>query len=106
MSQEIALRELNRCLPKSVNLSIYDSVDDIWRELGRLYGNPLTISSSIMDKFLDLKPHNINGETKDIQLANLKKARSPRRSRRMAQSPSPPMAPSPRSSPKCLSNRK
>ena len=73
MSQEIALRELNRCTPKSIDLSIYDSVDDIWRELGRLYGNPLTISSSIMDKFLELKPQDVEGETEELQLANLEK---------------------------------
>ena len=73
MSQDIALRELNRCTRKSIDLSIYDSVEDIWRELGRLYGNPLTISSAIMDKFLEMKPHDIQGETEELQLANLEK---------------------------------
>ena len=73
LSPEVALRELNRCTPKNLDLSIYDEVDQIWRELGRLYGNPLTISSSIMDGFLDMKPHDIEGDTEELQFANLKK---------------------------------
>ena len=73
LDTEVALRELNRCTPKNPDLSIYDEVDQVWRELGRLYGNPFTISSTIMDEVLDMKPEDIQGETEELQLANLEK---------------------------------
>ena len=31
MSEAQALRELNRCTPRNLDLSIYDSVEEIWR---------------------------------------------------------------------------
>ena len=73
ISEEVALWEMNRCTPKNLDLSIYDKVEDVWQELGRLYGNPLTISSSVMENFLDMRPSDVPGETEESQLAHLEK---------------------------------
>ena len=73
ISEEVALQEMNQCTPKNLDLSIYDKVEDVWRELGRLYGNPLTISSSVMENFLDMRPSDVPGKTEESQLAHLEK---------------------------------
>ena len=71
MDADVALREMNRCTPKSIDLSIYVKVEAAWRCLERKYGNPLLVSSTMLDSFLELQPEDVEGSNEEMQLASL-----------------------------------
>ena len=62
---------MNRCTPKNLDLSIYVTVEAAWKCLERRFGNPLLVSSTIMDSFLDLQPEDVEGSNEEMQLASL-----------------------------------
>ena len=64
------IRHLNKKTPKADDLTIFTTAAEAWDYLDQKYANPLVVSSTLIDQFLNTKV--IPGPNEETKLANLR----------------------------------
>ena len=64
------IRHLNKKTPKCDDLTIFTTAKECWDYLDQKYANPLVVSSTLVDKFLNTKT--LQGANEETKLSNLR----------------------------------